>query len=135
MPEEKKEVTMDRVHEIYNELTEPTATVYTPEFLRHVYVVDPDGHFVPVPENYCLSIPSTLGLMCILEDLGPVGYLDDPQQFTSTQFEYSQRVPWLRFANGAVRNAATLAYNWKGNNGDPGGKTAEERCRQDIGWG
>ena len=138
-PKEKNhEVTIEEVHEIYKQLsaTEPTATTYKPIFNPDVKVLGPDDALADVSENYCLRTPSAMGLMCILADLDPVGYMDYPQLFaTGSTMYYSQQVPWLRFNNGAIRNAGQLAQFWKANFGDPNGKIAEEMARQDIAWG
>lgn len=111
------------------------ATTYEPEFYDDVYVIGTDS-VTPVNELYCLTIHSAMNLMCILSDLGPIGYLDAPTVMDQgSHFRYSSRVPWLQFADGTKRNAAQLAQYWKANSGDPGGKTAEMHAREDIAWG
>jgi len=139
MNKSSKEVDLKHVQEIYTQTktTPPTAITYEPIFNDGVLVEGPEGTPpVPVSENYCLTIPSTMGLMSILADLAPIAYSEYPQIFVAgSHFEYSQKVPWLKFNNGAQRNAAQLAQFWKANNGDPGGKTAESMARQDIAWG
>jgi len=139
MSHKPKEVDLTRVKEIYaqTKTTPPTAVTYEPIFDDGVLVEGPNGTPpVSVSENYCLTVPSTMGLMSILADLTPVAYGEYPQIFADgSHFEYSRKVPWVKFSNGAERNAGQLAQYWKANSGDPGGKTAESNARQDIAWG
>ena len=132
-----KQITLDEAKEILKDLniTPDTAVTFKPLFLETVEVIGPSGA-QEVNQFYCLTSPSALQLMMVLGDLNPVGYLDDPQKFSSgSTFFYSRRVPWLKFGDGTIRNAGQLAQFWVGNNGDPNGKTAETMARQDIAWG
>jgi hypothetical protein len=138
MPKEANQVTVERAQEILQRFKAepPTATNYFPDFRDDVEVLGQGVPPAPVNPNYCLSLRSTLQLMVILADLGPVAYLDPPQIFASgSTFYYSAEVPWLRFANGAVRNAGQLAVYWISYHGDPGGRYAEENARLDLAWG
>jgi len=135
----RKEISVKQVEEIYakNGHVTPTATTYFPEFNDHILTLGPEGtESVAVNELYCLTIPSAMELMVVLADLLPTGFMDDPQVFAAgSHFYYSEQVPWLKFANGAVRNAGQLAQYWKGNNGDPNGTIADRMAREDVAWG
>jgi len=133
-----QKITVERAQEILGELgvTPPTATTYYPLFQHDVSVIGPPPNApTPVSPYYCLTIPSALGLMCVLADLEPVAYLAPPQEFVGTQFYFSQEVPWMTFSNGAVRNAGQVAFYWEANHGDPNGKTADTMARQEVAWG
>lgn len=136
---EPREMTVDDVRLIMDEIgvTDPTATTFFPSYYDGVVCIGPPPTPpTPVSPDLCLTIASCFALMVILEDLEPVAYLDAPQVFEGgSHFQYSRRVPWLRFNNGAVRNAGSLAFNWNANSGDPSGNLAEEHARQDIAWG
>jgi hypothetical protein len=135
---ETNEVTLEKAKEILERFgaETPTATNFMPEFMDDVEVLGPGAPPVPVNPNYCLSIVSALRLMVVLEDLGPVAYLDPPQVFASgSPFQYSREVPWMTFNNGAVRNAGLLAIYWNTYHGDPSGKYADANARADIAWG
>lgn len=124
-------ITLDQVKEYFEErgLDTPTAINFQPRFRNDVYVVQ--GEVISkVDPNYCLTIPSAEELMLILEDLKPTGFLASP-----LSIEALDNVPWFEFESGATRNAGQLAQYWNGNAGDPGGKAAEQRARQDIAWG
>jgi len=134
-PMPSKEFTVSEMQSLVKKfnLKLATATTYTPTFNDHVYVTPP-----PVQVNpwYCLTVESSISLMSILADLGPVGYLDYPSAFSpGSPFYYTQKVPWFIFSNGAIRNAGMLAFYWLSNFGDPGGNTAEKNARMDIAWG
>lgn len=114
-------------------ITFPTATTFVPTFNNDVFVQPPP---VQVNPHYCATIECGVDLMEILKDLGPVGYLDWPSPFApGSPFYFTQKVPWIVFSNGAVRNAGLLAVYWLANSGDPGGLTAEKNARLDIAWG
>jgi len=136
---QEKQIRVSQVKKLFAErdIATPTATTYHPDFWDNVYIINPPG-FPPTQINptYCLSIPSTLELMLILDDLQPVGYGAPPLTYTGGPYSISSDVPWLKFgSNGAVRNAGQLAQYWLNNSGDPGGNTAESRARQDLAWG
>jgi len=134
-----KTVTTQQALEILQKAgVSPTATSYHPIYLDRVYVVGPSPSepFQQVNPMYCLSKPSALCLMSILQTDQPVAYLADPTAFsTGSPFHYTEEVPWYTFDNGAVRNAGTLAYYWNANSGDPGGNTALKNAQLDIAWG
>ena len=132
-----KQITAARAKEILEEFDVdfPTATTYLPDFQEDITIVGV-GTSTPVNKFYCSTVPSALQLMCVLADLQPVGYMDDPQVFASgSPFVFSEQVPWLKFGNGAVRNAGQLAQYWANNNGDPNGRVALQNCLMDIAWG
>jgi hypothetical protein len=132
-----KTVPVADVNQLYLDLqaTPPTAVTYIPSFNDGVLIVGP-GEPSNLNPDYCLRIPSTFGLMMILKDLQPVMSMADPLNFdAASPFGFTGEAPWLTFANGALRNAGQLAIYWKANNGDPGGKTAENNARLDIAWG
>jgi len=135
---QEKQITVKQVQDLFakEHLPKPTATTYFPKFRDDVYVINPPG-YPPTQVNptYCLSVSSAMDLMLILENLEPVGYMDPPIIYTGGPFSITSEVPWMTFNNGAVRNAGQLAAYWNNNNGNPGGNTAESRCRQDIAWG
>lgn len=135
----RHQITVQQVEDVYkkNGHSTPTATTYFPQFNDSILVIGPDGtESVQVNPLYCSTVPSAMELMVVLADLGPVGYMDDPQVFApGSHFYYSQQVPWLTFANGAKRNAGQLAQYWKGNNGDPNGTIADRMAREDVAWG
>lgn len=134
-PAPAKELTLEELDRFCKEfdIKLSTATTFTPNFKEDVYVTPPP---VQVSPNYCATVKTAMDLMNILRNLQPVGYLDWPSQFSGgSPFYYTAKVPWLTFSNGAVRNAGQLAYYWKANSGDPGGKTAEKNARMDIAWG
>jgi len=134
-PQPAKELTVSELNNLAEQydLNLPEATEYFPQFMQNVEVLPPP---VGVNPDYCLEVNSALQLMHMLDDLGPVAYLDYPQIFSpGSPFYYSRKVPWFVFNNGAVRNAGLLAIYWKSNNGDPGGKTAENNARIDIAFG
>lgn len=132
-----RQITLTKAKEILEEFGVPpdTATTFRPVFSENVDVIGPTS-IQDVNKLYCLSAHSALQLMMVLSDLGPVGYLDEPiDMATGSTFYYSRRVPWLKFADGTIRNAGQLAQFWASNYGDPGGKTADMMARQDIAWG
>lgn len=113
----------------------PTATTYQPEFRDDVFVVGV-GTETPVNELYCSTVASAAELAIILGDICVAGFLAQPcATAEGSHFTYSSDVPWLRFTNGAQRNAGQLSQYWRANSGDPGGKTAEDHAREDIAWG
>lgn len=113
----------------------PAATTYQPEFRDDVFVVGV-GTETPVNELYCSTVASAAELAIILGDICVAGFLAQPcATAEGSHFTYSSDVPWLRFTNGAQRNAAQLSQYWRANSGDPGGHTAEDHAREDIAWG
>jgi len=132
-----REIAIDKLKQSVDklELVMPTATTYMPVFCDDVFIVG-QGTSTPVNELYCLSLPSAVQLAIILANICVAGFLAQPCDLAyGSPFVYSRDVPWLRFDNGAERNAGQLAQYWKANNGDPGGKTAEAWAREDIAWG
>ncbi len=113
-----------------------TADTFSPEWEQGVYqMFGPSGLKQPLNPNYFLTRESADQLAAILADLSPSIVEADPYPVamgTVEFFDAEGKVTlalWLRFPSGAAVNAGTEAAYWTS---APDGRTAEQRCRQDI---
>ena len=89
-------------------------TDYTPEYDPSVYEYhknSPDT-FWQINPRYCLTGPSAV-VLASLFSAKPTIFLAPPvSQAAGSPFGFNKWVPWFKFANGVVRNAAVLSQYW-----------------------
>jgi hypothetical protein len=93
---------------------------YVPAYddsVKEFYLDRPDLGIWIIKPMYCLMPPSAW-LLASLFDPSPTVVMLDPW-VTGGFFRYNHPVPWLKFPDGKLRNAALLASYW-GMAGVPG---------------
>jgi hypothetical protein len=101
---------------------------YTPQFDDFVQGLAPNGVTFSISKNYCLNRSSAKDLAALLADLQPTIIYGPPVPNRGSRFQYSQSVPYFKFADGKVRNAGVLATYWVWFNST----LAERCCRADV---
>jgi len=88
----------------------------------------PSNETVAIEMHYCLSQGSAEELASLFTP-PPAIFLAPPiRQGFGSPFTFNKEVPWLRFSNGAERNAGQLAIYW----GMPGVPDPLAECLVDI---
>jgi hypothetical protein len=89
---------------------------YAPEFddsVREFLKAKPELGLWPISDKYCLQPASARILASLFPDPKPeILQLPPIPQAAGSPFTFSHFVPWLRFADGTLRNAGQLAIYW-----------------------
>ncbi len=86
--------------------------MFTPRFNDFVQGIAPNGVTFQIRPEYCLNLASAIELKGILADLQPMIVMGSPEPNAHGDFTYLTKVPFFRFPDGKVRNAAILADYW-----------------------
>ena len=66
----------------------------------------------PINKQYCLTNPSAILLASLFDPKPAVVLLPPISQAGGSPFGFNHNVPWLKFADGTLRNAGVLASYW-----------------------
>jgi hypothetical protein len=104
---------------------------FTPQFVDFVQGIAPNGVTFGISSNYCLSKPSAVELLKLLNIKADI--VDGPPvPNRGNRFQYTQMVPFFRFADGKVRNAGVLATYWVWFQGDMALRAAKADVEDDY---
>jgi hypothetical protein len=65
-----------------------------------------------INKQYCLMPASAVSLASLFDPKPAIVNLPPIGQATGSPFAFNHNVPWLKFADGTLRNAAVLASYW-----------------------